>query len=438
VTEHSIVISGISKVFKRYNSPWGRIVEWLTNIQRHEPVIALNAISLTVPRGVALGLLGVNGAGKSTLLKIIAGVVAPSAGEVHVAGRVAALLELGLGFHQDFTGRQNITIAAQMMGFSVYETQQALPDIEHFAAIGDYIDQPVRTYSSGMQMRLAFSVATAIRPDVLIVDEALSVGDAAFQRKCFRRIAEFQAQGTSLLFVSHDTEVIKKLCSAAVLIHDGGILSEGLAAKVCDDYENLLFGDRSKIAIQNAEIKRSLSNNGKDNEALAARAAVQLSDPNMPMVEAKQYGSGEVSIDKVWLQSTSNTPINTVGSGGEFQWCFTLTANSDVEHPVFSMMIKTVEGVAIFGTDSAQFPNIPKRLVATSCHTVSFSLHANLAPGYYFMNCGVRMDKPSGTRFVARHVDCGVLRVISNTDTTALIGSAELSAQLSVTSEPNN
>jgi len=206
-----LVVSHLGKAYKRYAGKWARTLEWITGRPQHEQTWVLNDIHFTVHPGEAVGIVGVNGAGKSTLLKIITGTTQPTKGSVHTEGRVAALLELGMGFHPDFTGRQNVFMAGQLLGLQGDEIAACLPAIEAFAEIGDYIDRPVRTYSSGMQMRLAFSVATAVRPAVLIVDEALSVGDAYFQHKSFNRIREFGKQGTTLLIVSHDKAAIQSI-----------------------------------------------------------------------------------------------------------------------------------------------------------------------------------------------------------------------------------
>ncbi len=206
-----IVVKDLGKAYKHYPSRWSRLWDWIIpwGPDRFTLKWVLQDINFSVAPGEALGIIGINGAGKSTLLKMIVGTVSPTTGSVEIGGRVAALLELGMGFHSDFTGRQNAFMAGQLLGMSVPEITQLMPEIEAFAEIGDYIDQPVRVYSSGMQMRLAFSVATAKRPDVLIVDEALSVGDAYFQHKSFNRIREFRKLGTTLLIVSHDKSAIQ-------------------------------------------------------------------------------------------------------------------------------------------------------------------------------------------------------------------------------------
>ena len=247
----AIELFNLGKAYKRYPSRWARLAEWLRPGApvRHELLWVLRGLDLRVPQGQALGIIGRNGAGKSTLLKMVTGTSTPTEGSVQMRGRVAALLELGMGFHPDFTGRQNAVIAAQLLGLSDAEIAAALPGIEAFAEIGHYIDEPVRTYSSGMQVRLAFSVATALRPDVLIVDEALAVGDVYFQHKCYGRIREFRAAGTTLLFVSHDPGAIKSLCDRAVLLDAGRIVADDVPDQVLDLY-NALVAERENSTFE--------------------------------------------------------------------------------------------------------------------------------------------------------------------------------------------
>ena len=234
----TISLSGVGKAFRVYASQWDRIREWLSpfSSKRHEQTWVLREITTDFKQGEAVGIVGANGAGKSTLLKIIAGITQPTEGALHVAGRLSALLELGMGFHPDFTGRQNVLTAGQLMGFPLQRLQALMPEIEAFAEIGDYMDRPVRVYSSGMQMRLAFSLATAERPEVLIVDEALSVGDAYFQHKSFDRIRQFKAQGTTLILVSHDRFAVQSICDRAILLQGGTIARDGDPESVLDYY----------------------------------------------------------------------------------------------------------------------------------------------------------------------------------------------------------
>ena len=223
--QSAISLTGIGKAFRTYPSQWARLREWLglASSASYQGAWVLRHVDLDFKKGEAVGIVGLNGAGKSTLLKLIAGVTQPTEGSVKVLGKLSALLELGMGFHPDFTGRQNLLTAGQLMGIPLRRLEVLMPEIEGFAEIGEYIDRPVRVYSSGMQMRLAFSLATAEQPDVLIVDEALSVGDAYFQQKSFDRIRQFKASGTTLILVSHDHFAIQSICDRAILLQEGSV-----------------------------------------------------------------------------------------------------------------------------------------------------------------------------------------------------------------------
>ena len=248
MSRHSV--QGVGKAFRTYRHVWHRFAGWMgASIQPGELHWVLRGVSLAVQPGQALGIIGQNGAGKSTLLKIIAGIMAPSEGRVSVQGRVSAILELGMGFNPELTGRQNAVHTAGLMGFGKKDIQQSMDWIEAFAEIGDYFDQPLRTYSSGMQVRVAFSVATAIRPDLLIVDEAFSVGDTYFQHRSFNRIRQFQEQGSSLLIVSHDRDAVLSLCDKAVLLDKGRVINSGTPEAVFDFY-NALIAEKNQRTVQ--------------------------------------------------------------------------------------------------------------------------------------------------------------------------------------------
>ncbi len=250
---HHIRVRGLAKAYKRYPRKRGRLLEWLGAESQHELRWVLRDVSFDVEPGECVGIVGANGAGKSTLLKLIAGTTQPTAGSMELAGNVSALLELGIGFHPDFTGRQNVYMAGSIKGYSPELICSLMSGIESFAEIGDYLDQPVRTYSSGMQMRLAFSLATAVRPDVLIVDEALSVGDAYFSHKSFDRIRQFRDQGTTLLFVSHDPGAVKTLCDRALLIDTGQLIRDGSPDAVLDYYNAIIAVHEADALIRQTE-----------------------------------------------------------------------------------------------------------------------------------------------------------------------------------------
>jgi lipopolysaccharide transport system ATP-binding protein len=252
-----IRVTNLGKAYKQYPTRWSRLAEWLTpgHKPRHTLKWVLQDINFTISPGEAVGIIGINGAGKSTLLKMITGTTQPTTGSVHISGRVAALLELGMGFHPDFTGRQNALMAGQLTGLSPEQTIELMPSIEQFADIGEYFDQPVRVYSSGMQARVAFAVATAARPDILIIDEALSVGDIAFQAKCMQRMNALLDSGTTVLFVSHGLNQIRQFCSKALYISSGQIKAFGPTDEVCDLYQNDQVGG-SRTEIVGADTKK--------------------------------------------------------------------------------------------------------------------------------------------------------------------------------------
>ena len=419
----AISVQGVGKFFRRYPSQWARAKEWLFRMPSHEPRWVLRDVTFEASAGSAVGILGANGAGKSTLLKIIARATTPSEGAVLVEGRVAALLELGMGFHPEFTGRSNAITAGQLLGLSIAEVEQALPDIERFADIGDFMDQPLRTYSSGMQMRLAFSIATAVRPDVLIIDEALSVGDAAFQRKCYQRIEDFRAAGTTLLFVSHDIEAVKRLCEEAVFLDKGQVVSQGAVRDVCDAYERVVFGGVSAAAPRKESAQHSIQR----------AAAQQAYDATLAPTAQQRYGTGEAEIESCWLETLSGETINVVGAGERVRWCFTVRLNQPIHSPVFSMMVKTREGRAVYGTDSSLLDVAAKALPAETPLTVKFEFNAHLVPDEYFLNCGVRREQDGESVFLSRRVDAAILRVSSSDQTSALVGPADLQGELMVT-----
>ncbi len=323
----AIVVDHVGKAYKQYASRWARLAEWVLPFvkTKHQLHWVLQDISFKINAGEAVGIVGVNGAGKSTLLKMITGTTAPTTGHVHTLGRVAAMLELGMGFHADFTGRQNAYMSGQLLGYSVDEITALMPKIEAFAEIGDYMDQQVRVYSSGMQMRLAFSVATAHRPDILIVDEALSVGDAYFQHKSFERIREFRREGTTLLIVSHDRSAIQGICDRAILLDAGRLAMEGDPESVMD-YYNALLAKR-----ENKTVRQEVNAQGK----------IQTTS-----------GSGEAVVEKVMLLNEAQEPIEIVGVGQHVTLRVEIQVNEALPELVLGYMIKDRLGQSIFGTNT--------------------------------------------------------------------------------------
>lgn len=354
----TITVANLGKAYKQYPTRWSRLIEWMDprNKLHHTPHWVLRDVNFSVRSGEALGIIGINGAGKSTLLKMIVGTTQPTVGSVTMTGRVAALLELGMGFHPDFTGRQNVMMAGQLLGFSVEELFALMPEIEAFAEIGEYIDQPVRVYSSGMQMRLAFSVATARRPDVLIVDEALSVGDAYFQHKSFDRIREFRKQGTTLLIVAHDKAAIQAICDRAILLNAGRLEMEGPPEAVMD-YYNAMLADR-----RNHSVKQETSGDG----------VVQTTS-----------GTGEAVVDEVVLLDESGRPVEVVGVGQPVTLRVKVKCVRAIPELVVGYMIKDRLGQTVFGTNTYHLKQVLVDLAKGHSVELHFEFTANIGVGSY-------------------------------------------------------
>lgn len=354
----SISVRNLGKAYKQYPTRWSRLAEWLIPFSkpRHSLKWVLQDLNFEVQPGEAVGIIGINGAGKSTLLKMITGTTQPTTGRVTITGRVAALLELGMGFHPDFTGRQNAIMAGQLLGYSVKKVTELLPEIEAFAEIGDYIDQPVRVYSSGMQVRLAFSVATAIRPDVLIVDEALSVGDTYFQHKSFERIREFRKKGTTLLIVSHDKQAIQSICDRAVLLNAGGVAMQGDPETVMD-YYNALLAER-----QSQQIKQELRDDGR----------VQTIS-----------GTGEASVSSVSLVSEDDRLLEVVDVGQAVRLRIEVAVHANIARLVLGYSIKDRLGQVVFGTNTHLKSQPLVNVVAGERYLFNIAFPANLGVGAY-------------------------------------------------------
>lgn len=353
-----ISVNKLGKAYKQYPTRWSRLAEWLIpgSRARHTLKWVMQDVSFTVQPGEAVGIIGINGAGKSTLLKMITGTTQPTIGSIQLSGRVAALLELGMGFYPDFTGRQNVYLAGQLLGLTMDELTRLMPDIEAFAEIGDYIDSPVRVYSSGMQMRLAFSVATAVRPDILIVDEALSVGDTYFQHKSFERIREFSKQGTTLLIVSHDKQAIQSICDRAILLNAGKVEMEGEPEAVMD-YYNALLADK-----QNQKIEQVVTDEGK----------VQTIS-----------GTGEVSLSNVALVDANGGSLEVVAVGQAVSLCVRAICNMPADDLVVGYLIKDRLGQPVFGTNTYHYKHKESALNVGDLIELNFDFLANIGPGSY-------------------------------------------------------
>ena len=390
----TLVVANVGKAYKRYPGKWSRALEWITGRPRHDKTWVLRDISFSVSPGEAVGIIGVNGAGKSTLLKIITGTTQATTGSVSSQGRVAALLELGMGFHPDFTGRQNAFMAGQLLGLHADEIAACMPAIEAFAEIGDYIDQPVRMYSSGMQMRLAFSVATAVRPDILIVDEALSVGDAYFQHKSFSRIREFREQGTTLLIVSHDRSSIQSLCDRAILLERGFVIKDGNPEEVMDFY-NAIIAERENATV---EVKRL-----EDGRAQTSS------------------GTGEARVESIALLNEDDEAVEFINVGQSVRLKVEIRIHADLPELVFGYMIKDRLGQPVFGTNTHHLGVDMRQLAKGDRLTLHFSFPANIGLGSYSVSTALHV---ADTHLAANHAwrDLALMFNVVNLNRNQFVG----------------
>lgn len=365
---NSISIKNIGKCYKIYPSRNARLREWLNPFSKsmHEKKWVLKDINLEVSAGEAVGIIGMNGAGKSTLLKIITGTTVPTTGSIAFDGTVAALLELGLGFHPDFTGRQNAYMSGQLLGYTLQEINDCMQQIEDFAEIGEAIDAPVRTYSSGMQVRLAFSVATMKRPDILIVDEALSVGDVYFQHKSFNRIKKFREKGTTLLLVSHDKSAIQAVCDRAILLDHGSILKMGNPEEIMDYYNAMIGGNEGRPIEQ---------------KTLAGGRVQTIS------------GNGQVRIQRVELLNTKGEAAE-IFDVGELV-CMSVWAEVcvDISDLTCGVAIKNRLGETVFGVNTKSFEAGFDNLHSGDNVKFDFRLPLNLGRGTYSVTVALHSGK---------------------------------------------
>lgn len=401
-----IRVTGLGKAYKQYPSRWSRLAEWLIPFSplRHRQHWVLQDLTFEIPAGEAVGIVGVNGAGKSTLLKMITGTTRQTSGTIELSGRVAALLELGMGFHPDFTGRQNAVMAGQLLGMQLEEINALMPQIESFAEIGEAIDHPVRTYSSGMQMRLAFSVATARRPDILIVDEALSVGDAYFQHKSFERIRSFRTAGTTLLIVSHDRSAIQSICDSAILL-DGGRLAMHDRPEAVMDYYNALLAEREGKTVRQ--------------EMLSGGQVQTVS------------GTGEAGILRVRLLDESERSIEAAEVGQSVVLEVEVEVRQDIERLVLGFMIKDRLGQPMYGINTHRQNQALENLRSGERITYRFAFVMGLGKGNYSVALSLsRLDSHLDRNFEWR--DFGLVFHVINNRREDFVGCSWLNAQTTI------
>lgn len=352
-----LTVNGLGKVFRQYRRELHRVLNWFSfSIPAAEEHWVLRDVSFEVRAGEALGIVGRNGAGKSTLLKMITGTTRPSEGGVHIKGRVAAILELGMGFNYDYTGRQNVYHASGLMGFQHDEIDAIVPELEAFAELGAYFDQPIRVYSSGMQVRLAFAVATAFRPDILIIDEALAVGDAYFQHKSFDKIKRFREEGTTLILVSHDRLALLSLCDRAILLDSGRLALDGEPESVLD-YYNALLGRKDGESIETR-----LQDNGR----------IQTIS-----------GSREATIEAAVLLNYQGEPVDTIEVNATAEIRVSAKAHTAIPRLVLGYAIKDRLGQTMYGTNTHYSEQVIEDLNPDEIVEYSIRFPISLGPGTY-------------------------------------------------------
>jgi len=450
--DFSLRVTSLSKRYEIYAQPADRLKQMiLPRVQRavHRParnyfseLWAVRNVSFDIRKGETVGIVGRNGSGKSTLLQMICGTLNPTLGTIAVNGRVAALLELGAGFNPEFTGRESVRLSGLLYGLSERELNARFDAILDFAGIGDFIDQPIKTYSSGMYVRLAFSVAINVSPDVLVVDEALSVGDEAFQRKCFARIDAIRDAGATVLFVSHATGTVMELCDRAILLDEGEMIADGTPKFVVSRYHKLLYAPADKAAaVREAIRQESIAVNaggalpairpkarcGSSSEMPAAVNDVEIRnvgesayfDEAMAPLSTVHYPSRGALISAPRIETGMGRQVNVLSPGREYIYTYDVLFQAAAVGVRLGMMIKTITGLELGGAATAPNPASGMSVSAGQRLQSRFRFRAMLAPGVYFMNAGVTAAEPDGETYLDRIIDVLMFRVTHDAERIA-------------------
>lgn len=408
-----IEVKNIKKIYKLFSSNKDRLLDTLLpgKKKRYREHNALNGVSFSVEKGECVGLIGTNGSGKSTMLKIITGVLSPTEGEVKVEGRISALLELGAGFNMEYTGMENIYLNGTMLGYSKEEIEEKIPAILEFADIGQFIDQPVKKYSSGMFVRLAFAVAINIDPEILIVDEALSVGDVFFQSKCYKKFDEFKAAGKTILFVSHDLSAITKYCDRAVLLNKGDLVAEGSPKEMINLYKKILSGGEKNSTATGVLSNSDAQADDKWKNAFTINPGVN------------EYGNGKASIIDFAITDANGLLTDSIIKGTDYTVKTRIHFNEEITNPIFTMSIKSIKGIELTGTNT-----MLERIETGTCEAGSefiatFTQKMTLQGGEYLLS--VSCTGFENGELVAYHRLYDVLNitVVSDRDTVGIFDS---------------
>lgn len=380
----AIQVNNVVKTYKLYDKPSDRLKESLgigRKKKRYKEHSALKGVDMTIYKGETVGIIGTNGSGKSTILKIVTGVLNPTSGDVKVDGRISALLELGAGFNMEYNGIENVYLNGTMMGFSKKEIDAKLPDILEFADIGEYVNQPVKTYSSGMFVRLAFAVAINIDPEILIVDEALSVGDVFFQAKCYHKFEEFKNMGKTIVFVSHDLSSISKYCDRVILLNQGVKLGEGTPKEMIDAYKQVLVGQYPLPDINNSF---DATNDEKSDENGAVSDNANSLNPDL-----LEYGTKAAVISSYYLEDDKHNKVSAIIKGSTVTMHMVVDINEDINSPIFAFSIKNIKGVEIAGTNTMFEKVFLDSVKKGDRKHITFTQKIDLHGGEYLISLGV-------------------------------------------------
>jgi len=437
--DFAIKVENLGKCFQIYDQPRDRLKQFiLPRLQKvlgiqpkqyYQEFWAVNNLCFEVEKGETVGIIGRNGSGKSTLLQMICGTLNPTSGSIKTNGRIAALLELGSGFNPEFTGRENVYMNAALLGLSRQETDERFGNIVAFAEIGEFIEQPVKTYSSGMMVRLAFAVAINVDPEILIVDEALSVGDELFQRKCFSRIEAIRAKGATILFVSHSGGQIVELCDRAVLMDKGEKLAVGQPKQIVGRYQKLLYAPAEARESIREQIRRMDEfpttsekpiDDAKTNlvkHAEHVQAQQESFDPNLKPSSTIEYESQGAYIETPVVLTLSGEKVNNLVRGKTYRYAYTVRFTKSVSNVRFGMLIKTTSGVELGGGASASSARDSLAYVQSGAvYQVEFRFRCTLNTSVYFLNAGVLGDMNGNETYLHRLVDAAMFRVLPDSE----------------------
>lgn len=443
-SEIAIKVNNLSKCHLIFSNPRDRLKQFiLPHIQQSmgiEPkhyfkeFWALKDVSFEINKGETVGIIGRNGSGKSTLLQMICGILTPSAGVVQTHGRVAALLELGSGFNPEFSGRENVYMNGALLGLSTQEIDQRFDDIAAFADIGDFIEQPVKTYSSGMYVRLGFAIAINVAPDILIVDEALAVGDEPFQRKCYSKLERIRDSGATILLVTHAAATITQMCSRALLLDNGSRLFMGSPKLAVESYYRLIYSSSESTEIIRQELKLEdknqisddttenqivyeFSNNREPEEVLPGfsvmteQDSVERYDPNLRPLSTFEYESNGARILNVRVENADGEKVNVLAPHTVYWYCYEVKFECNVENIHFGMLIKTTAGNDLGAVGSHSFGQSMPAVAPGDSYSVRFPFHNVFSPGTYFMNAGCSGNATGSDAFLHRIIDAIAFRV---------------------------